>query len=523
MSSRNPLPGLVSMARTPDTPHIHAATVRADGGAVRDGFMTRWYLAALMIKTMTLGDARPTISTSVYQTVIVCVAVVYAAACAILNAPPAFVPIGIVVILFPAFLIHWDRWRKRGSKFGGALLIYPAAFILCFTLGSLKLGERGALGVDPDDTQWWLYGVGLVAFMLGACITSGKSPRFGPAKLEPAPAATGRFMALAGLGLAAVNYATGGIPVLSANVNALRFRENSAILGPATGFIVGMEMFALVVLLLERWSRGRRGERQSGFDALLILALLASLFASGSRTFLVLPLIAYALARLEAHVVKALTVLLVVVVGFSALTGYNYVRQQQSGTAEALDAALVENGLADYPLASGILSLQIGPRVFQVSRDKIPDSLDFQHGQFFLADASVILRTGQKPSDFFTTTYVTNRSYAQVGGSPPTVLGGLYIDGGVPLLIVGMMFLGFATRRFRDMYLISPNLYTAAAYGFWGAWMLHSIYNYVSLKPMVLTFLALCLFGSTRTKAKAREEERAAAMEQRPSRYLIPR
>lgn len=510
----------------PATAHSQPAAVRdMTGASVRDWLMPRWYLPASMIKSMTLGDARPGISTSVYQAVILCVAIAYAAACAILNAPPAFIPVGIVVILFPAFLIHWDRWRKRGSKFGGVLLLYPAAFILCFTLGSLKLGERGALGVDPDDAQWWLYGVGLAAFMLGACITSARSPRFGPVDLKPAPAATGRFIALAGLGLAAVNYATGGVPVLSENVNALRFRENSAILGPATGFIVGMEMFALVVLLLDRWSRIRRGERKSGFDLLLIVMLLASLFASGSRTFLVLPLIAYALARLEAHVLKAMTVLLIAVVGFSALTGYNYVRQQQSGTAEALDAALVENGLADYPLASGILSLQIGPRVFQVSRDKIPDSLDYQYGQFFLADASVILRTGQKPSDFFTTTYVTNRNYAQVGGSPPTVLGGLYIDGGVPLLIGGMVFLGFATRRFRDMYLTSPNLYTAAAYGFWGAWMLHSIYNYVSLKPMVLTFLALCLFGSIRTKVKARESVRAAAIEaQRPATsYLIRR
>lgn len=473
---------------------------------------------------MTLGDAQPGKSTSIYQAIIVCAAVVYASACVLLGAPSFYIPIGIVVILFPAFLIHWDRWRKRGSKFGGALLIYPAAFIVCFTLGSLKLGDRGALGVDPDATQWWLYGVGVIAFMLGACLTVSKSPRFGPVDLDPAPAATGRFFGLAGLGLASVNYATGGIPMLSGNVNALRFGENDAAFGPLTGFIVGMEQFGLVVLLLERWSRIRKGDRKSGFDALLILLLVTSLFASGSRTFLILPLIAYALARLEAHVVKAMTVLVVVVIGFTALTGYNYVRQQQSGTAEALDAALVENGLADYPLASGILSLQIGPRVFQMSRDKIPEQLDFQYGQFFLADASIILRTGKPSSDHFTTTEVTGRSYAKVGGSPPTVLGGLYIDGGVPLLIGGMFLLGFFTRKFRDNYLQNPNLYTAAAYGFWGAWMIHSIYNYVSLKPMVLTFLALALFGSIRTKKRARDWDRAAAMEaQRPGRSSLIR
>lgn len=51
------------------------------------------------------------------------------------------------------------------------------------------------------------------------------------------------------------------------------------------------------------------------------------------------------------------------------------------------------------------------------------------------------------------------------------------------------------TRRFRDAYLRNGNIYLAALYGYWGTWMMHSIYNYVSFKPMVVTFLVLCAIG----------------------------
>jgi hypothetical protein len=398
--------------------------------------------------------------------------------------------------MFPAFLLQWNEWRKSGSRWGGALLLYPAVFVIAYTLGSLKLGNRGALGVDPDAAQWWLYVLGLCMFLLGACLTSTHSPSFVAPRFEPRSSRFARLAGLGGLGLACINFATGGITALSSNVNAARFGENSALLGPATGIIVGVEQFAVVVLVLERRLRRKEGLNPKAFDSLLIFMIMLSLLGTGSRTFLILPLVAIVLAWLETHIVKSLTVLVIVVLGFVGMTGYNYVRQQQSGTSEALDAALDESGLSNYPLASGLLSLQIGPRVFQVSREVIPQSVDYQRGDFFMADGAVITRSGSKPSDFFTTTVITGRSYAMVGGSPPTVLGGLYIDGGIPLIAGGMFILGFITRRMRDGYLNKPTIYAAAAYGYWGTWMMHSVYNYVSFKPMVLTFLALCAVGA---------------------------
>ncbi|MBT8160981.1 MULTISPECIES: O-antigen polymerase [Arthrobacter] len=444
----------------------------------------------------------PPKSGSVAQALLFCGAAAFACFCGISGTEPWVAPLGVLLILFPAFLIQWDRWQAEGSRWGGALLLYPMVFGVAYILGSLKLGQRGALGLDPDATQWWLYGLGLGCFMAGAAVTSKKAPRFGPRVIAPAEFNLGRLSAFAGLGLASVNFVTGGIPLLASNINAARFQENASVLGPITGIIVGVEQFALVVLVLDRWSRKRADRKISAFDTLLILVLLGFLLASGSRTFLILPIVAIVVAWLETRAVKAVTVLLVAVLGFAALTGFNYYRQQQSGTAEALNAALDQNGLGDYPLASGILSLQIGPRVFQASRDLIPDDVPFQNGQFFLADAAVLLRSGLPPSDSFTTQVITGRSYAQVGGSPPTVLGGLYIDGGVPLVIAGMLALGFITRRFRNGYLRRPNLYTAAAYGYWGTWMMHSIYNYVSLKPMVLAFLGLCLLGALTARSR---------------------
>lgn len=429
----------------------------------------------------------------------------FAALCVMMETSAWIVAVGMILIMSPVFFLQWKKWRTEGSKWGGIFLLYPAAFCLAYAIGSLRLGLSSPLGVYPDGTQWLLYGVGLIAFMLGAATGLKNSPSVKTTSIPITITSTqiAVVSGIVGLSGAAVNFATGGIPLLAENINSSRFGDNTSLLGPVTGIIVGLEHFALVVLLIDRWARKSVDRRVSAFHLALVIAITISLFASGSRTFLILPFVAYALARIELSVVKLLKLTIVALVAFSLLATFNMYRQEQSGTADSLNTALVRNELDQYPFPSGLLSLQIGPRVFQATRDKVPDVIDYQHGSFFFADGSVLLRTSQPSSDSFITTQITRRNYSTVGGSPPTVLGGFYIDGGIPLIIAGMLALGFITRRLRNTYLKNVNPYTAAAYGYWATWMLHSIYNYVSFKPMVLTFMVMCFIGA-KTIARAK-------------------
>lgn len=51
--------------------------------------------------------------------ILLCATVAFSAACVLFGAPPWVIPTGFVVIMFPAFLIQWNDWRKSGSRWGG--------------------------------------------------------------------------------------------------------------------------------------------------------------------------------------------------------------------------------------------------------------------------------------------------------------------------------------------------------------------------------------------------------------------
>ena len=440
------------------------------------------------------------------------------ALCILLEAPYWFVAVAAIVTLTPLFLARWGAWREEGSRWGGVFLLFPAFYVIAYSLGSVPIGTQGPLGVRADAGQWILYFVGIVAYFIGAAFFVNRAP-LRPEGVAPRRASrtVGMLAGVAGLAGAAINYATGGIPLLAENVNAGRFGENQSLLGPLTGFIVGAEQVSLVVLTLSWYSSRKNGLREPTSTKLMILVLIVSLVLSGARGFLVLPLVAIAFAIAEFNLVKPLTFLLIAVLGFSGLTAYNQYRQQESGTIEALNAALEANGVADVPLASGLLGLQIGPAVMQVSRTMIPDRIPFQGGTFFLNDGGVLVGSDHN-SDYFTTVVVTNRNYNAVGGSPPTILGGFYIDGGVPLVIIGMIALGLISRFMRNGYFRNPHIYSGAAYGYWCAWIVLSLYGYISLKPAALTVFVVALVGSMAVNASETRATRIAQEVARRSR-----
>jgi hypothetical protein len=406
--------------------------------------------------------------------------------------PIAIVATTVLLFAIPAFLVHWGQWQRGETRFGGLILIFPAAYCITYTIGSLPLG-RGLFGVNPDTTQWVIYGLGLACFMCGALAPRKIRQVSGDAYANEGFA---RLVGLAGLAGATVQVVNSSAPLLSGNINEARFNAEASIFTKATGLIVGAEQFGLVVLALSLVARHREKRPKPAIDIILVACLILSLLLFGARSFIVLPLLAITLVVLERGGVKGLTVITISIVAFALLTAFNNFRQWQSGNEDDLQGTIAAHHLTGYPLASGIISLQAGPHVFQVARQRIPGVIDYQRGQFFLADGALFLRTKRPPSDHFVTMYVTRRNVTDVGGSPPTVLGGLYIDGGVALIAGGMVVLGFVSRQLRDRYLASPHIYSGAAYGYWGAWLLISLYSYISLKPTVVLFMICCWFGA---------------------------
>lgn len=414
----------------------------------------------------------------------------------ILDFHIATVVAGLVITIAPLFFISWNQWRSVGSRFGGIFLLFPAAFIIIYTIGSLPIGDSAPLGALPQESQWVLYLWAISAFMVGATFFRKNAPiRPAYSTLLSGPLLVAVIAGMLGLLGAWTNFATGGIPLLAESINAFRFGQNSSLFGPLTGVFVGAEQAAFVVTALAWYSSRKSGTAFHWLPKVLCLAVLFSLTLTGSRSFVLLPVAAVLIATSEFRVIRLITLMAVIIVGFLGLTVYNQYRQIQSGTDDQLSAAIDARGLSDFPLASGLLGLQIGPSVLQLARDKIPNSIPFQDGKFFFADASPFWAGHSLPSDYWSTVYITDQNTLSVGGSPPTILGGLYIDGGNALVLVGMAVFGIASRLIRNAYIRTPTVYLGAAYGFWAAWLIQAIYSYVSLKPMVITYMVVIALG----------------------------
>jgi hypothetical protein len=230
------------------------------------------------------------------------------------------------------------------------------------------------------------------------------------------------------------------------------------------------------------------------------------LVATGSRAFflpvLAMGLVAAGLLRRRVRVgstVLATVLLLVAVSGFAA-----YRTSTQAGGSTALVKQVTALGVAPgwAFMGSAYLSVQVAPHVLAKAMRLVPDVIPFRTGRIFLGDALTLLPGRQLLADQWVALNIVGTTPAQLtggvtyagqgGGVPPGILGGFYLDFGVPGVLAGMLAIGALLAFTYARVSRRPTLLSVGLYGSMFAYLLVCIYGFVSLRlPQVWELIVL--------------------------------
>lgn len=427
---------------------------------------------------------------------------------AVIIAGTIWVPLITSVIVFPAAiaycLVHWRNWRTGQGALGGATVLIALAGVIAYLVGSIRLADQAPYANEIPEQQWLLYLWAGLAAAIGIALGTGirhrsdnrwpqisltHSTRTYPAWAIVVPTVTG-------LTIAWINFLTSEIPLLAESVNAARHSSSTAALAqwsfasyPTLEFVI----IAAVALPLRRFPRWAR---------ITIIALsVGTLILTGSRSFLVFPILAIAFLLIESLrprivTIAGVTAALAIVVGLAG-----QLRSIASGTG----ANLIDNAQKwGYgPFGTLLAPLQVGPHVFAAVQEVIPTSIPFQHGVFFLRDFPKL--SAGVEADYWIAGTVLGRDTTATGGLPPTLLGGFYIDWGLAGAVLGSLIVfallsALRPRRVRW----SRSQPATIAYSIFAAYALVSLYSYISLNVGIVMMLLWCAFLAIARPADAR-------------------
>jgi oligosaccharide repeat unit polymerase len=285
------------------------------------------------------------------------------------------------------------------------------------------------------------------------------------------------------LALAALlNVATGSAPLLSANVNSARFSGDGGVLGRLWTWIIGGLEWSAV-------AAGVSVVRARAIDQRTVVIFLMGtlpLVLLAGRSFLLVIALAILVAVAACRRVSLPRLCLAIVIGIGALGAAGEYRLAHS-TAPGTRATST--------LATIFQSAATGPEVFATVLARVPGDIPFQRGEFLVRDFEALLPFHPlgKPetADYWVTQVIRGRDILIVGGSPPTLAGGLYIDFGVPGIILGCAVLGaFLVALYRWVVRVRT-IGAMILYCYLSAYVGLAAYSYISLKPEMLMAVGL--------------------------------
>jgi oligosaccharide repeat unit polymerase len=434
----------------------------------------------------------------------VCAIIVVGGTLVALNSPVALSSIAIVGVAL--FLVwQWIPWSTGTGRHGGTPTFVYLAGIAIYAAGSVQLAQEAIYSSSIPSLQWVIY---LCAAMLsGALLILGNHLRArrladGPISGHAPYAAWVLWIAFAvGLGVSWVNFATGNVPLFAESINTARKEGVGGALASVSFFGYPSLQFVILAALLIPFSGvGRKSK------FVLVALSVGTLLMTGSRSFLVLPLVALLCFYIESKrpKLKVIVVLSVGLVLAVALTGQ--LRAIGSGTEGNLAINSERYGYGSGAFSSVFSNLQPGPRVFSSVIEAVPRVVPHQTGTYFLRDFPGLVNPGQK-SDYWVTDAIMGRDSSQIGGLPPTMLGGLYIDWGFAGALIGSGVVFFILSYWRPRSMSFGNAKIAnLVYGFFAAYVITSFYSYLSLKVSVVMVFVWC--GAVVFFSRARTQER---------------
>jgi oligosaccharide repeat unit polymerase len=358
-------------------------------------------------------------------------------------------------------------------------------------------------GINLSDEDFEQIALGVTAILAGSLIVRLLMPvrPVNIARLTPTfialPDRKLAVVAIIAMCFALVNYATSGIPILSNDVNGSRFAGNYGILGRLWPLILPTLQVVVVVAAVRLMAK----KATRTWNVLGFLSF-AFLIMSGGRSLFFVPLIAVALFAVDLLKPRFRTIVLLAGAGVGIIGAFGYARTLGSSGSESNIAYL---GMRDQNswLGSLDISVQTGPRVFSAAKESVLDS--FLGGAFFIADFNNFV-TGSTPSSDRLVTQLLNRDPNVVGGLPPTVFGGFYLDWGTAGIIFGALGLGFFLELFRRLSHSRMTLSSLVWTYYFSTYVLLSVYSYISAKPALIVVALLCLLCFDRYARGVRED-----------------
>lgn len=398
---------------------------------------------------------------------------------------------------------------RENAGFGGSLALIVSAISLIYAIG-IAPREYAVFGINPSTSTLLVIAFGTLTLFVSCLVFSvlsrSKSPNVEADTRETHGAV--RILqpvlliaVLAGL----INYATGDIPLLSGDINGSRLNGSYGALGRLWPIILPVLQSGVIVgaLLIAR--------RQST-KYLNALALAASLILllNGGRSLFVICAIAIAVVMLDVYRPRLWIVLGATAVGAAVFGLVGLLRADGSSNRDATAIFLSERNLDSW-WGSLDLSLQTGPRVFDLATAAAENKNLM--GQILFGDLGNLFDSTITRSDRLVTLAI-GRDPAVVGGMPPTLWGGFYLDFGLIGVIIGAVLLAGILIMLRQRFMHSRSIQAGLIYGYFAAYVTIGVYSYASFRPswIVVALLATAMHLASRPDVRtSRKSVRGSA------------
>jgi len=399
----------------------------------------------------------------------------------------------IAICVFCVFRLRAEGHRAAVGSSSLVLLLIGVVY-------GIGLIDRPApvFGLNPTGEDYGLVAIGMAGLLAGALCVRVFSAGEPALQMNNAPR---RLMflqdrrlilvALAAMLIASINYATGGIPILSSDVNGSRFAGNYGILGRLWPLILPVLQIVVIVAAI-RIISNHKSTLWTWLGGLALIFLILS----GGRSLFLIPIIAIGLISVDFFRPRFRTILTLAAAGIGVIGGFGYARTVGSSANQA-DLAYLGSREQNSWFGSLDVSVQTGPRVFSAARQTIGEH--FLNGGFFWADFQNLFNSQIVSSDRLVTG-VLNRQTELVGGLPPTIFGGFFLDWGTLGVVFGSLLIGFLLELFRRRSNSQMVLSTLVWSSYFSTYVLMSVYSYISFKPSLVVVALVCAFSFQRVK-----------------------
>lgn len=392
--------------------------------------------------------------------------------------------LGLAVMLSSMGVACLSRYRILQTGFAGSLAVIPALLIFLYIYGAADR-DAPVYSVNVSPTAWAIIAVGTAALILGLWFGGG-SPQLNP-KLGRLSFSGSELFFWVGVGaivLSAVNYATGDIALLSDDINRTRFSGNYGVLAQFWALIHPVTQVSVIVFLLKLQQR-----RVDLRWTLLGVLSAISLILTGGRSLIAISLIAFGVLLLEIKRPRLRVVLLAMAVGLVAFGAVGQLRATSMPFSTSARSYSAAQGLESW-IQTTDSSMQTGPRVLTLAIYHLHGKS--LNGQFLTGDLPYVRGSSITGSDRLVTGLL-GRDTNVVGGLPPTIFGGLYLDFAWVGVIVGALLVGLLLTVSRRLVFRTPSLPTVVWFSYFAAYVLISGYSYLSLRPSWIVVLLMCV------------------------------